>query len=181
MSCHGPWTLVEADVLRSVATEPIFLGIVAGLSVWLTAAFAGVATLVRVYPQAMTVLQVTGGLLLATLGVLGLRSWRRARNPLPAARISYRDRGSGSAGSVADSRVGGAALPPRADFLRGLATNLANPKALVFFGAVLTPFLQGEMSAGSSVAVVVGMIERAAARPRRRLRVGMSVSDWLEV
>lgn len=134
------------------------LGIVAGLSVWLTAAFAGVATLVRVYPQAMTVLQVTGGLLLATLGVLGLRSWRRARNPLPAVRIRYRDRGSESAGRVADSRVGGAALPPRADFARGLATNLANPKALVFFGAVLTPFLQGEMSAGSSVAVVVGMI-----------------------
>ncbi|MCT1864140.1 LysE family translocator, partial [Dietzia cinnamea] len=56
------------------------LGIVAGLTVWLGAAFAGVATLVRVYPQIMTVLQVAGGLLLATLGVLGLRGWWRSRS-----------------------------------------------------------------------------------------------------
>ncbi|MCT2122586.1 LysE family translocator, partial [Dietzia cinnamea] len=56
------------------------LGIVAGLTVWLGAAFAGVATLVRVYPQVMTVLQVAGGLLLATLGVLGLHGWWRSRS-----------------------------------------------------------------------------------------------------
>lgn len=54
-------------------------GIVAGISVWLAAAFAGLAALVRVYPQVMTVMQVAGGLLLATLGALGLRGWWRAR------------------------------------------------------------------------------------------------------
>ncbi|WP_307872398.1 LysE family translocator [Dietzia sp. KRD202] len=59
------------------------LGIVTGLTVWLAAAFAGVATLVRVYPQVMTGLQVAGGLLLATLGVLGLRGWWRSRRATP--------------------------------------------------------------------------------------------------
>ncbi|TCW20512.1 LysE family translocator [Dietzia cinnamea] len=152
------------------------LGIVAGLTVWLGAAFAGVATLVRVYPQVMTVLQVAGGLLLATLGALGLRGWWRSRtatpnpatapaspartdpapqNPLPGVRIRYRDRSSGSRLGVADL--------VRRDVARGLATNLANPKALVFFGAVLTPFLHDEVSVAWSVALVAGMLAVALA------------------
>ncbi|WP_314036984.1 LysE family transporter [Dietzia sp. CH92] len=164
------------------------VGIVAGLTVWLGAAFAGVATLVRVYPQVMTVLQVAGGLLLATLGVLGLRGWWRSRsaptdpapatgpasptnaaspaptepapatapqNPLPGVGIRYRDRSSGSRLGVAD--------PVRGDVARGLATNLANPKALVFFGAVLTPFLHDEVSVAWSVALVAGMLAVALA------------------
>lgn len=126
------------------------LGIVAGLSVWLAAAFAGVATLVRVYPQVMTVLQVAGGLLLVTLGVLGLRGW-------------WRSRAAASALTPTAPPASGPARLPRADFARGLATNLANPKALVFFGAVLTPFLRGEVSVVLSVSLVAGMIAVALA------------------
>ncbi|WP_271800186.1 LysE family translocator [Dietzia maris] len=154
------------------------LGIVTGLTVWLAAAFAGVATLVRVYPQVMTGLQVAGGLLLATLGVLGLRGWWRSRratpppataapataapatappsDPLLEIGIRYPDSDSGSRFRVAD-------LVPRGDFTRGLVTNLANPKALVFFGAVLTPFLREEVSPAWSVALVAGMIAVALA------------------
>ncbi|MFS4488498.1 LysE family translocator [Dietzia kunjamensis] len=154
------------------------LGIVTGLTVWLAAAFAGVATLVRVYPQVMTGLQVAGGLLLATLGVLGLRGWWRSRgatppsataapttaapttaspsDPLLEIGIRYPDSDSGSRFRVAD-------LVPRADLTRGLLTNLANPKALVFFGAVLTPFLREEVSPAWSVALVAGMIAVALA------------------
>lgn len=154
------------------------LGIVTGLTVWLAAAFAGVATLVRVYPQVMTGLQVAGGLLLTTLGVLGLRGWWRSRGatPPPATAapattapttappsdslleigIRYPDSDSGSRFRVAD-------LVPRGDFTRGLVTNLANPKALVFFGAVLTPFLREEVSPAWSVALVAGMIAVALA------------------
>lgn len=116
------------------------LGVVSGISVWLVAAFAGLATLVRAYPGLMTGLQVAGGLLLATLGVLGLRGWRRSR---AAAR---------PAGPL-----------PRGDVALGLATNLANPKAMVFFGAVLTPFLRGEVSAVASLALVSAMVGVALA------------------
>ncbi|HJC61192.1 MAG TPA: LysE family translocator [Candidatus Dietzia intestinigallinarum] len=140
------------------------VGIVAGLSVWLAAAFAGVATLVRVYPQIMTALQVAGGLLLAGLGVLGLRGWWRGRttshphtdpdHPLSGVETRNPDTGSGTGGGVVGSGV---------DFARGLLTNLANPKALVFFGAVLTPFLRGRVPVVASVAIVAGMIAIALA------------------
>ncbi|WP_295648017.1 LysE family translocator [uncultured Dietzia sp.] len=133
---------------QGVATA---VGIVAGLSVWLVAAFAGVAALVRVYPQVMVALQVAGGLLLATLGVLGLRGWWRSRATPPAPAQP-----APPAPSAHD-------LLPRADFMRGLLTNLANPKALVFFGAVLTPFLSGEVSVVASVGIVAGLIAVALA------------------
>ena len=132
------------------------VGIVAGLSVWLAAAFAGVATLVRVYPQVMTVLQVAGGVLLATLGALGLRGWWRARTS--AGPVTPPAPPSPAVPPTPPAPPGGAALLPRADFLRGLLTNLANPEALVFFGAVLTPFLSGEVSVVASVGIVAGMI-----------------------
>lgn len=138
------------------------VGVVAGLAVWLEAAFAGVATLVRVYPQVMTVLQVAGGLLLASLGVLGLRGWWRDRatapseNPRTGNEIRYPDTGGGTGGGVASAGSG-------VDVARGLLTNLANPKALVFFGAVLTPFLRGQVSVVASVAIVAGMIAIALA------------------
>ena len=151
-------------------------GVLVGISVWLVAAFAGVAALVRVYPQIMTVLQVAGGLLLAALGVLGLRAWWASRtptpqNPLPPDQIRYPETGSESGGGVADPERAGAADPEehggagsvRADFVRGLLTNLANPKALVFFGAVLTPFLRDEVQVAVAVVVVVGLIAVAAA------------------
>ncbi|MCT2120864.1 MULTISPECIES: LysE family transporter, partial [Dietzia] len=67
----------------------------------------------------------------------------------------YRDRSSGSRLGVADL--------VRRDVARGLATNLANPKALVFFGAVLTPFLRDEVSVAWSVALVAGMLAVALA------------------
>lgn len=125
------------------------VGVVTGIAIWLAAAFAGLAALVRVYPQVMTGLQVAGGLLLASLGVLGLRGWWRARSAAGASPDVTPD---------PHSDAGVAELVPRTDFARGLATNLANPKALVFFGAVLTPFLSGEVPPGQSVVLVAGMI-----------------------
>lgn len=147
---------------QGVATA---VGVVTGIMIWLAAAVAGLAALVRVYPALMTVLQVAGGLLLAGVGALGLRSWWRAR----AATIQ--DTGSARSTDAAEqgSRPGlhragpeGRRLPG-GDFARGLATNLANPKAVVFFGAVLTPFLRGEVATGPLVLVSAGMVVIALA------------------
>lgn len=157
------------------------VGIVAGISVWLVAAFAGLAALVRVYPAVMTGLQVAGGTLLATLGVLGLRGWWRSRFRARSGAVAGTDAAAGTelgeeqpplrarAEPGADtepraaSKLRGGTGFPGGDVARGLATNLANPKALVFFGAVLTPFLSGEVPAGRSVVLVVGMIAVALA------------------
>ncbi|MET3860680.1 threonine efflux protein [Dietzia sp. 2505] len=130
------------------------VGVVSGIAIWLAAAFAGLAALVRVYPQIMTGLQVAGGLLLASLGVLGLRGWWRARSGAGLADVNP----TGPASPDPDPTGPPDPRLPGTDFARGLATNLANPKALVFFGAVLTPFLSGEVPAGQSVVLVAGMI-----------------------
>ena len=127
------------------------VGVVTGIAVWLAAAFAGLAALVRVYPQVMTGLQVAGGLLLASLGVLGLRGWWRSRAGAGPVDVN-------PAGPVSPHADPPDPRLPGTDFARGLATNLANPKALVFFGAVLTPFLSGEVPPGQSVVLVAGMI-----------------------
>lgn len=161
------------------------VGVVAGISVWLIAAFAGLAAVVRVYPAVMIGLQVAGGALLATLGVLGLRSWRRSRTGARGAAAAgahatatatvgsanappegFPLKGSPSEGTPPEGTPRGAVAGPRlpgGDLARGLATNLANPKAVVFFGAVLTPFLRGEVPPGQSVVVVTGMIAVALA------------------
>ena len=147
---------------RGLATAA---GVVAGLAVWIVAAFAGLATLVRLHPGLMTGLQVAGGLLLAALGALGLHARWRSRAPRPhhdedgpAATPDGADDGAADdGGTVASSSS------PRGDLLRGLLTNLANPKALVFFGAVLAPFVSGEESVARSAAVVAGMLAVAFA------------------
>lgn len=139
------------------------VGVVAGISVWLVAAFAGLAAVVRVYPAVMSGLQVAGGALLAALGVLGLLGWWRARSAArgdeaPGTAGAVGATGTAGAGGRATAVAPGTAVGPAGDVVRGLATNLANPKALVFFGAVLTPFLRGAVPTGQSVGVVAGMI-----------------------
>lgn len=163
------------------------VGVVAGITVWIVAAFAGLAALVRVQPGLMTVLQVAGGVLLATLGALGLRGWWRARGHGDDEEDrSCSDDGNGDAAVDAGSGPASA----RGDLLRGLATNLANPKALVFFGAILTPFLTGEVSAGASVLLVAGMVAvafawfcglaLAASHPRVHRRIGRAL-PWIDL
>lgn len=136
-------------------------GVVAGITVWIVAAFAGLAAMLRVQPGVMIGLQVAGGLLLATVGVLGLRGWWRDRRRARSARAAAAEAPQTALGpSPADARGN---APLRGDLLRGLATNLSNPKALVFFGAVLAPFLTGELGVGRAVALVLGMVAVALA------------------
>ena len=163
-------------------------GVVAGITVWMVAAFAGLVAVLRVQPGLMTGLQVAGGVLLATVGVLGLRGWLRSRGMSPAAADAVEPRAGRGARDRGDLR---------GDLLRGLATNLSNPKALVFFGAILAPFLStgggdaadGGAGAGLSplpaVALVAGMVAVAlvwfcglavaASHPRVHARIG----HWL--
>ena len=152
------------------------VGVVAGIAVWIVAAFVGLAAVVRVQPGLMTGLQVAGGVLLAVLGVLGLRGW-------------WRSRGGGTRVD-ASPPVGGGSSTSRGDLLRGLATNLANPKALVFFGAVLTPFLRGATPVVTAVALVAGMVAVAlawfcglavaASHPSVHARLGRAL-PWIDV
>lgn len=183
------------------------LGVVAGIAVWIVAAFAGLATVLRVQPGLMTGLQVAGGLLLATVGVLGVQGWLRARRKQRAELASPPAESrpattTPAATTPATTTPATTPDPPaarqrvRGDLFRGLATNLSNPKALVFFGAILAPFLSAADKAGvglsplPAVALVTGMVAVAlvwfcglavaASHPRVHSRIGRWL-PWIDV
>jgi threonine/homoserine/homoserine lactone efflux protein len=109
------------------------LGVLTGLVIWVVAAVAGLAALVRASRDGYDALRVVGACYLMWLG---LQAWRsRAVEDAPAA--SGRVRGTG--------------------FLAGLLTDLLNPKVGVFF----VSFLPGFVPSGVPVApatLVFGVI-----------------------
>lgn len=126
------------------------LGITTGATVWLLGALFGLSALLQTLPGLMSWLELLGGLMLVLIGVTGLRAWRAARRgrttqePTTAQQQAVgRDRTAAPAGADA--------------YLRGLATNLSNPKALVFFGAIFSPFLTGRI-VSLQTATVIGTL-----------------------
>lgn len=97
------------------------LGVVTSEVVQITAVAAGLAALFAAAPTAFTVLRLGGAAYLLYLGVQALRSARRGA-PLEA--------------SPAGGRVSG-----RYAYLRGLVTNLVNPKSVTFVVALLPQFV----------------------------------------
>lgn len=89
------------------------LGIMAGNTIWIVASLVGLSVLIEAFPQVLWVLQIVGGAYLLWMGVGAMR----AKDPsLPEAQHVRRP------------------------FLTGLATNLSNPKAVLFFGAIFAQF-----------------------------------------
>lgn len=98
------------------------LGIATGLSVHATFALTGLQWIVRHQTSLWPILQSIAA---AYLLWLAINLWREAKEPPPApgTQITH---------------------PSRSHFLRGLLCNLLNPKVLLFFAAVVTPFLASE-------------------------------------
>lgn len=113
------------------------LGLACGILVHGTLVLTGVSLLLRHSPLLFGLLQGAGAFYLAWLGVGALRAWLR--------------RGEAGAGRL-DGMLPASRLGP---WLRGLATNLFNPKALVFFLALLSSLIPLDMSVGGKLAVAV--------------------------
>lgn len=115
----GPAVLMAA---RTGVTQGLRMGIwmAAGIGLgavfWAVAALFGLAMLFKVAPAALTVLKVVGGAYLVWIAV---QMWRHASEPLAA---------GGESGAL--PRSGPAVL------WKGITTQLANPKPVVFFGAI---------------------------------------------
>ncbi|GAB2570823.1 lysine transporter LysE [Paractinoplanes abujensis] len=103
-------------------------GIAAGVFVWAAAAASGVAALIAWAPGALTALKLVGAGYLLYLGVRSLRSGGQAAAVEPGARKSK-----------------------RAAFRDGLLCNVLNPKAAVFFVALLPQFLPAEPGIADTV------------------------------
>lgn len=97
------------------------LGVMTSEVVQITAVAAGLAALFAAAPTAFLVVRLCGAAYLAYLGVQALRSARRG-SPLA---------GAPEQGGVAGSYA----------YLRGLITNLANPKQVTFVVALLPQFV----------------------------------------
>lgn len=105
----------KAAALRAV------LGMNCATLVWYLAAALGLSALVRAFPELFKLIAIAGGLYVAWLGLQALRAaWR------PTA---------GAAAAHAAPKMS------RSAFRDGFMVQIANPKLVVFFSAVLPPFL----------------------------------------
>ncbi|MEX3504770.1 LysE family translocator [Corynebacterium sp. LK2510] len=110
-------------------------GIMIGNALWITASLAGLGALVQAVPDVLSVLQVVGGAYLLWMGIGAIRT--SAGGTVPKARRE-----------VSASRA-----------LRiGCATNLSNPKAVLFFGAVFAQFVQPGAGWGWMLSVAATLI-----------------------
>ncbi|MGJ0120445.1 LysE family translocator [Williamsia sp. MIQD14] len=120
-------------------------GVVAGISVWIVVAMLGLSAVVAGNPSISRALEIVGGCLLVAIGCVG--GWQ-----------IFRSRGNTSEPSpdAMSNRAGGS-------FTRGLVTNIANPKALVFFGALFAQFIGERTSFVDYVIVLAVMVAMAIA------------------
>ena len=96
-------------------------GMNSGTLVWFVAAALGLGALVSAYPRAFHLLALGGALYVAWLGVQSIVGALRAQGDAGPAHVVVR--------------------PGRSTYRDGLLIQVANPKAILFFVAVLPPFV----------------------------------------
>ena len=160
------------------------LGICTGIVVWITASLAGLSALIAARPSLLGLLQLVGGGFLLWMAYGSIRSGlAQRRSALSSARSTSQDSAENagsfdeehieqavSTGDVEDITAGRA-------YKLGMLTNLSNPKALVFFGAVFAQFIHPDMGLEWTVFIAIiltvvsvawfstfALIVRAAAR-----------------
>lgn len=123
------------------------LGIMAGNAIWIIASLLGLSALLQAVPQILAVLQVIGGAYLLYMGAGALRAGLAAwRTPAPGAVENTQH--TANATTMAPAHALGI----------GVATNLSNPKAVLFFAAVFAQFIRPGMGWGSMVAIAATLI-----------------------
>lgn len=116
------------------------VGIMVGNTFWIAASLLGLSALIQAVPQILAVLQLVGGAYLLWMGIGAIRAGLAARKD------AANDGTAGNTDAVAAADgPPAAALPASKAFRIGVATNLANPKAVLFFGAVFAQFVKPGM------------------------------------
>lgn len=123
------------------------LGICTGNVLWPVVTMLGLAAVIAAFPWILTALYLLGGCFLMYMGQGAFRSgyadWR-AGAALPAG--SFEDAASITANNAGFKGAAGAPLGDFESWRLGLATNLSNPKALLFFASVFTQFIPVDAS-----------------------------------
>lgn len=143
------------------------MGLILGDLIWLAATVSGLAVLAKTMGEMFIILKIIGGLYLVWLGV---KVWRT-----PVVGIDPT--------TVVPNRRG---MAPLSAFVAGVAVTLSNPKAILFYLALLPTFLDldavspgGLVATGAVIALVLlivcGTYAFLASRARRVFQSGKAM------
>ncbi|HAT1577757.1 TPA: threonine export protein RhtC [Raoultella ornithinolytica] len=105
------------------------LGITCGVMVWAGVALLGLHLIIEKMAWLHTIIMVGGGLYLCWMGYQMLRgALKKSDAPVPEPQVELARSGR--------------------SFLKGLLTNLANPKAIIYFGSVFSLFVGDNVGTG---------------------------------
>lgn len=170
------------------------LGICFGNIIWPVVTMAGLAALIEAFPWILTGMYAVGGAFLMYMCFSALRGGVRDLRA-HASLLMPEGPTENSAGESVASSQGAATtgVKPLTDFQAwrlGLVTNLSNPKALLFFGAVFAQFLPTHVGIFDRVLVIVLMtvvgiiwfcgVAWAVSQPRWA-RALQRANPWIEV
>lgn len=123
------------------------LGILTGLLWWATLTVVGAAALLTAYPALLGLIQIIGGAWLLWLGQGMLRSG--------IAQLRSHDTRVDDVAAVFGT--------PWQSYRQGVATNLSNPKVVLFFAAMIAPLLPPNPGVAVSAVAVLAIILSAGA------------------
>ena len=117
------------------------LGIYVGAFFWITLTVLGAAAVLTAFPWLLELIQVAGGSWIMFMGYTTARQgWRDRANPP----LDLDD---------AEDRLG----TTRDSFIKGLTTNLSNPKIVLFLAALVAPLLPPSPSIGTAAVVIFAL------------------------
>lgn len=138
------------------AGQWVALGVVTGITCWATLALLGLAAVLARYQGVYWVVRAAGALFL--IGYGGVVLWHARRRAPRVSEGSSGGAGLSEGSSGAD--VSGSVVSGLRCFRLGVVTNLSNPKAVAFFGALFASVLPQHVTGverGGVLAVMVMM------------------------
>lgn len=135
------WLALVAATRGRTAGLAAVAGTAVGLAAWMLAAVMGLTALLAEWPMAYQAVRWAG------VAYLFWLAWEALKGDTTT---------PGDADGIAGARR-------RALFLRGLTANLLNPKAAVFYTALLPAFIQPEAGSPAAQGLVLGLIQVAVA------------------
>lgn len=117
------------------------LGIYVGAFFWITLTVLGAAAVLTAFPWLLELIQVAGGSWIMFMGYTTARQGWRDREHPP---LDLDD---------AEERLG----TTRDSFIKGLTTNLSNPKIVLFLAALVAPLLPPSPSIGTAAVVIFAL------------------------
>ncbi|GAB3945174.1 LysE family translocator [Corynebacterium tapiri] len=153
---------------HAIATS---IGTHVGATVWVSLTVFGAAAILTTFPQALGIIQVVGGAWLMIMGQSTVRGGLMTRKYPPKDLAEL------------EAQLGS----PWRSFRRGLATNLSNPKIVIFLAALVAPALPPEPSVGTALLVIASLVfsslllflTMSTLVSTRRVRQALLRSSWL--